>query len=128
VARPARPRRQNAITYGSFPRKHNENRIKVATDYDEARPDVAESRNAALQALRSANAPDARSVASALDEAGTTDGVELPCADLSDEVLAIEVIPQKDDEFTCYACFLVGHRSRRAAGRDGHASCLECEG
>lgn len=62
---------------------------------------------------------DARSVVSALDEADTTDGVELPGADLSDEVLAIEVIPQKDDEFTCYSCFLVRpftdcRRKRRA--------------
>ncbi|MFS0836186.1 DUF4193 family protein, partial [Arthrobacter phoenicis] len=81
----------------------------MATDYDEARPDVAESRNATLQALRSANAPDARSVVSALDEADTTDGVELPGADLSDQVLAIDVIPQKDDKFTCYSCFLVRH-------------------
>ncbi|QDG62218.1 DUF4193 domain-containing protein [Pseudarthrobacter sp. NIBRBAC000502771] len=99
----------------------------MATDYDEARPDVAESRHATLQALRSANAPDARSVVSALDEADTTDGVELPGADLSDEVLAIEVIPQKDDEFTCYSCFLVRHRSQIAIGSDGYASCLECE-
>ncbi|MCY1241080.1 hypothetical protein D9M72_539630 [compost metagenome] len=123
---PASPSKCHKVRF--IPTKAQRKRIKVATDYDEARPDVAESRNATLQALRSANAPDARSVVSALDEADTTDGVELPGADLSDEVLAIEVIPQKDDEFTCYSCFLVRHRSQIAVGRDGHASCLECEG
>ncbi|MCQ6271871.1 DUF4193 domain-containing protein [Pseudarthrobacter sp. R1] len=100
----------------------------MATDYDEARPDVAESRYATLAALRSANAPDARSVVRELDEADLTDGMDLPGADLSDEVLAIEVIPQGDDEFTCYSCFLVRHRSQIATRTDGYASCLECEG
>ena len=55
----------------------------MATDYDEVRSDVAESRNASLEALRSANAPDARSVVRELDEADTSEGVELPGADLS---------------------------------------------
>jgi hypothetical protein len=73
----------------------------VATDYDEVRPDVAESRNASLQAVRSANTPDARSVVREMDETDTVDGVELPGADLSAEELIIQVIPQADDEFTC---------------------------
>ncbi|MFW0772234.1 DUF4193 domain-containing protein [Paenarthrobacter nitroguajacolicus] len=99
----------------------------MATDYDEARPDVAESRQATLQALHSANAPDARSVVSELDEADMTEGVELPGADLSDEVLTVEVIPQQDDEFTCCSCFLVRHRSQIVIRRDGQAFCLDCE-
>jgi hypothetical protein len=100
----------------------------VATDYDEVRPDVAESRNASLQAVRSANSPDARSVVREMDETDTVDGVELPGADLSAEELIIQVIPQADDEFTCYSCFLVRHRSQIARRKNGHAYCSDCEG
>jgi hypothetical protein len=100
----------------------------VATDYDEVRPDVAESRNASLQALKSANTPDARSVVREMDETDTVDGVELPGADLSAEELIIQVIPQADDEFTCYSCFLVRHRSQIARQKNGHAYCSDCEG
>jgi hypothetical protein len=104
-----------------------ESRInQVATDYDEVRSDVAESRNASLEALRSANAPDARSVARDLDEADTSEGVELPGADLSGEELTVTVIPQKEDEFTCYSCFLVRHRSQLAREKAGHLYCADC--
>jgi len=99
---------------------------QVATDYDEVRSDVAESRNASLEALRSANAPDARSVVRELDEADTSEGVELPGADLSGEELTVTVIPQKEDEFTCYSCFLVRHRSQLAKEKAGHAYCADC--
>jgi Domain of unknown function (DUF4193) len=100
----------------------------VATDYDEVRPDVAESRNASLQALKSANTPDARSAVREMDETDTVDGVELPGADLSAEELIIQVIPQADDEFACYSCFLVRHRSQIARQKNGHAYCSDCEG
>jgi hypothetical protein len=39
----------------------------VATDYDEARSDVKESQDLSLEALQSANAPDARSLVRELD-------------------------------------------------------------
>ena len=104
-----------------------ESRInQVATDYDEVRSDVAESRNASLEALRSANAPDARSVTRELDEADTSEGVELPGADLSGEELTVTVIPQKEDEFTCFSCFLVRHRSQLAREKAGHSYCADC--
>jgi hypothetical protein len=99
----------------------------MAADYDEVKPDVAESRNASLEALKAANSPDARSVVLELDEADTTDGVELPGADLSGEELIIQVIPQAQDEFTCYSCFLVRHRSQIAFEKNNHAYCIECE-
>jgi hypothetical protein len=100
----------------------------LATDYDDVRADVAETRNEPLEALKSANAPDARSVVSELEETDTVDGVELPGADLSGEELTVVVIPQKDDEFTCASCFLVRHRSQIAKEKDGRAYCIECEG
>jgi hypothetical protein len=100
----------------------------MATDYDEVRSDVAESRLDSLRAVQSANAPDAGSVIRELDEADTTDGVELPGADLSGEELRVEIVPQREDEFTCFSCFLVRHRSQIAREKDGHAYCRECEG
>ena len=53
----------------------NENH-NVATDYDEVRSDVKESQDEALQ---SANAPDARSVVTELDEADGLDEGLTPC-------------------------------------------------
>jgi hypothetical protein len=100
----------------------------VATDYDEVRPEVAESRIAPLEAVKSANSSDTRSVVLELDETDTVDRVELPGADLSGEELIIQVIPRAADEFTCYSCFLVRHRSQLAREKDGHAYCMECEG
>lgn len=42
----------------------------VATDYDELRNDVKESQNSSLEALQSANAPDARECRTCQDERG----------------------------------------------------------
>lgn len=100
----------------------------MVTDYDEVRPDVAETRNASLEALKSANAPNANSVVTELEEADTIDGVELPGADLSDEELTVVIIPQKEDEFTCQSCFLVRHKSQIAEEKEGKTYCLECLG
>lgn len=99
----------------------------MAADYDEVRPDVAESRNASIEALKAASSPDARSIVLELDETDTVDGVELPGADLSGEELIIHVVPQADDEFTCHSCFLVRHHSQIAREKNGHRYCLECE-
>jgi hypothetical protein len=96
-------------------------RSSVATDYDELRSDVRESQHNSLEALRSANTPDARSVGRDLDESETVDGVDLP-GDFIAEELIVQVVPQADDEFTCYSCFLVRHRSQVAAKRTARAT------
>ena len=100
----------------------------MATDYDELRSDVAESQSTSLQALQSANAPDARSVVSELDEADSLDGSITPGGEFVAEELVVQVIPQAEDEFTCYSCFLVRHRSQIAREKNGHAYCVDCEG
>ncbi|MBT8162635.1 MULTISPECIES: DUF4193 domain-containing protein [Arthrobacter] len=99
----------------------------MAADYDEVRSDVKESQESSLEALKSANAPDARSVVLDLDQA---DGLDQdgPGGEFIWEELTVHVIPQANDEFTCYSCFLVRHRSRIAREKDGHAYCIECEG
>jgi hypothetical protein len=100
----------------------------VATDYDEVRSDVKESQDRSLEALQSANAPDARSVVSELDEADSLDGSITPGGEFVAEELVVQVIPQAEDEFTCYSCFLVRHRSQIAREKNGHAYCVDCEG
>jgi Domain of unknown function (DUF4193) len=100
----------------------------VATDYDEVRSDVKESQERSLEALQSANAPDARSVVRELDEADSLDGAMIPGGEIVAEELTVQVIPQAEDEFTCYSCFLVRHRSQIAREKNGHAYCVDCEG
>jgi len=99
----------------------------VATDYDELRTEVKESQNDSLEALKSANAPDARSVVRELDVADEGDSVGVPGGEFIAEELIVQVVPQRKDEFTCYSCFLVHHRSQMAREEDGHAYCIECE-
>ncbi|GAA1263024.1 MAG: hypothetical protein QOH40_2135 [Arthrobacter pascens] len=100
----------------------------MATDYDEVRSDVRESQDNSLQALHSANAPDARSVVRELDEADGLDDGAVPGGEFVAEELVVQVIPQAVDEFTCYSCFLVRHRSQIAKEKNGHAFCVDCEG
>ena len=99
----------------------------MATDYDEVRSDVKESQDNSLEALKSAKAPDAKSVVLELDEADVFDGLT-PGGEFIAEELVVQVIPQAEDEFTCYSCFLVRHRSQLAREKGGHAYCVECEG
>lgn len=99
----------------------------VATDYDEVRSDVKESQERSLEALQSASAPDARSVVSELEETDALDTGLTPGGEIVSEELIVQVIPQAADEFTCYSCFLVKHRSQLAREKDGHSYCLECE-
>ncbi|GAP55610.1 DUF4193 domain-containing protein [Arthrobacter sp. 92] len=100
----------------------------MATDYDELRTDVKESQDNSLEALQSANAPDARSVVRDLDEADGLDGMDVPGGEFVAEELVVQVIPQAEDEFTCYSCFLVRHRSQIARQKGGHTYCTDCEG
>lgn len=54
-----------------------------------------------------------------LDEAELADSYELPGGDLSGEELAVEVLREQADEFTCSSCFLVRHRSQLVREQDG---------
>jgi uncharacterized protein DUF4193 len=100
----------------------------VATDYDEVRSDVKEAQANSLEALQSANAPDARSVARELDETDALDDAVTPGGEFVTEELIVQIVPPAADEFTCYSCFLVRHRSQIAREKNGHLYCVECEG
>lgn len=100
----------------------------MASDYDELRTEVKESQSInSLEAMASAIAPDAGSVARDLDEADAFDEAAVPGGEIVADELIIHVIPQAEDEFTCYSCFLVRHRSQIAREKAGHAYCRECE-
>lgn len=99
----------------------------MATDYDEPRTDVKESQDSSLEDLKSAKVPDAKAVALELDEADILDGLT-PGGEFIVEELVVQVIPQAEDEFTCYSCFLVRHRTQKVREKEGHGYCIECEG
>src|SRR6478735_3580115 len=85
----------------------------MATDYDTPRKtddDVDQDSLEELKARRS----DKTASAVDVDEFDAAEGLELPGADLSNEELAVRVLPKQADEFTCMSCFLVHHRSQLA--------------
>lgn len=98
----------------------------MATDYDEVRSDVKESQERSLEALQSANAPDARSVVRELDGADDLQEGVTPGGELVLEELVVEVVPQAPDEFTCSSCFLVRHKAQLAREEGGHSYCIDC--
>jgi hypothetical protein len=99
----------------------------ASTDYDAPRRSAIDEDAGvdSLDALKATRA-DAQSPVVDLDEDDPGDGMELPGADLSGEVLTMPVIPKQADEFTCSSCFLVQHRSRLATGAGGSSVCIDC--
>ena len=94
-------------------------------DYDAPRRPVVDLDEDSLEELRSRRAAT-RASAVDLDEAESTEGFELPGADMSDEELSVTVVPIRPDEFRCGSCFLVHHRSQFAERRRGLEICREC--
>lgn len=97
----------------------------MATDYDEARPDVAEASEKTLKAVQEMDAPTAKSVATELEETDFSDGLELPGA-IVDEELSINVVPQGEDEFVCSGCFTIRHRSQGEEHTKQGFICRDC--
>ena len=97
----------------------------MATDYDTPRKtddDVDQDSLEELKARRS----DKTASAVDVDEFDAAEGLELPGADLSNEELAVRVLPKQADEFTCASCFLVHHRSRLAEHNGSQYICRDC--
>jgi Domain of unknown function (DUF4193) len=88
----------------------------IATDYDASRKTEDEQKEPSLEARRlTSGEQDKTSGKVDEDETELAESYELPGADLSHEVLSIEVTPRQTDEFTCTVCFLVQHVSRRSS-------------
>ena len=101
--------------------------MTVTTDYDAPRRSTLQDVDTeTLDALTAAAKTAARSPDVDLEEEDTAEGIDLPGADLSGEVLTMPVVPRRADEFTCTSCFLVQHRSRIAAHTAGRPVCIDC--
>jgi hypothetical protein len=102
--------------------------MAITTDYDAPRRSTLdeEAETESLDALATAAKTAAQSPDVDLEESDTAEGIDLPGADLSGEVLTMPVVPQQADEFTCTSCFLVHHRSRIAAHTGGRLVCIDC--
>ena len=102
--------------------------MAITTDYDAPRRSALdeEAETESLDALATAAKTAAQSPDVDLEESDTAEGIDLPGADLSGEVLTMPVVPQQADEFTCTSCFLVHHRSRIAAHTGGRPVCIDC--
>jgi len=102
--------------------------MAITTDYDAPRRSALdeEAETESLDALATAAKTAAQSPDVDLEESDTAEGIDLPGADLSGEVLTMPVVPQQADEFTCTSCFLVHHRSRIAAHTAGRLVCIDC--
>ena len=59
----------------------------MATDYDEARPDVAEASEKTRQDVQKMDAATAKSVSAELEENDFADGLELPGAIVDEELV-----------------------------------------
>lgn len=97
----------------------------MATDYDASRKTEEEQNEESLEARRlTSGDQDKTSGKVDEDETELAESYELPGADLSHEVLSVEVTPRQADEFTCTSCFLVQHESRRES--KGVDLCRDC--
>jgi hypothetical protein len=95
----------------------------VSIDYDTPRTPADEEAADSLEELQ-ADKGSPRAADIDVDEPELADGFELPGADLSDEVLQVQVVPVQADEFTCMSCFLVHHRSQVPGKRMGASTAL----
>ena len=99
-------------------------RTEIATDYDAPRKtEGLDPEEDSLDELKSTRkAKDSGKVDH--DEEEAAESFELPGADLSHELLEVEVKPKQADEFTCMNCFLVHHRSALADSKK--MLCRDC--
>ncbi|MFI5619858.1 DUF4193 domain-containing protein [Streptomyces sp. NPDC051567] len=98
----------------------------MATDYDTPRKTDDDVDNDSIEELK-ARRNEKSSTASDMDEFDSVESLELPGADLSNEELAVRVLPKQADEFTCMSCFLVHHRSQLAREKNGQPICRDCD-
>ena len=98
----------------------------MATDYDTPRKTDDDVDSDSLEELK-ARRNDKSTSAVDVDEFEAAEGLELPGADLSNEELAVRVLPKQQDEFTCMSCFLVHHRSQLTREKNGQPICRDCD-
>ncbi|NKX55503.1 DUF4193 domain-containing protein [Arthrobacter mobilis] len=100
----------------------------MATDYDAPRSRDEDEAAEPLDVLGASHPGRSQDELVDAEDADVAEAIELPGADLSGEELVIQIVPPRQDEFTCSSCFLIRHRSQVAREKDGLLYCLECEG
>ncbi|MFD7553906.1 MULTISPECIES: DUF4193 domain-containing protein [unclassified Streptomyces] len=98
----------------------------MATDYDTPRKTDDDVDNDSIEELK-ARRNEKSSSSTDMDEFDSVESMDLPGADLSNEELAVRVLPKQADEFTCMSCFLVHHRSQLAREKNGQPICRDCD-
>ncbi|AZM91661.1 DUF4193 domain-containing protein [Streptomyces sp. NPDC004126] len=98
----------------------------MATDYDTPRKTDDDVDNDSIEELKARRSDKVTSSVDIEDFDGA-ESLELPGADLSNEELAVRVLPKQADEFTCMSCFLVHHRSQLAREKNGQPICRDCD-
>ncbi|MER6398120.1 MULTISPECIES: DUF4193 domain-containing protein [unclassified Kitasatospora] len=99
----------------------------MATDYDAPRKTDDDGSHDSIEELKTRRTDTSSGAIDAVDQLESTDGVQLPGADLSGEELTVTVQPMLSDEFTCVNCFLVHHRSRLSRMKNGRPLCVDCD-
>jgi Domain of unknown function (DUF4193) len=97
----------------------------MATDYDAPRKTDDELSEDSIEELKTRRMDTTSGIVD-VDETELAESLELPGADLSNEELAVRVLPRQADEFTCSQCFLVHHRSQLARQTNGVLVCRDC--
>jgi hypothetical protein len=97
----------------------------MATDYDAPRKTDDELSEDSIEELKNRRMDKTSGIVD-VDETELAESLELPGADLSNEELAVRVLPRQADEFTCSQCFLVHHRSQLAREKNGFLVCRDC--
>src|SRR5215207_1081051 len=97
----------------------------MATDYDAPRKTDDELSEDSIEELKNRRM-DTSSGMVDVDETELAESLELPGADLSNEELAVRVLPRQADEFTCSQCCLGHHRSQLAREKNGILVCRDC--
>lgn len=97
----------------------------MATDYDAPRKTDDDINEDSIEELKTRRMDKSSGIVD-VDETEMNESLELPGADLSNEELAVRVLPRQADEFTCSSCFLVHHRSQLAEERKGQLICRDC--
>lgn len=98
--------------------------MKTASDYDARRVTDTDGQESELRQLDPSLSGSSTAVVD--EDPNDVHFFELPGADLSGEELAVTVIPQRSDEFTCTSCFLVQHRHRMILSISGRPICTDC--
>lgn len=94
----------------------------MATDYDA--PRKTDDDTESIEALKE-QVPSSRSSVVDVDENDGVAGFELPTESLVD-LDDVAVLPPQKDEFTCFSCFLVKHKSQLDHEDDLGPICVDC--